>query len=115
MAKDYFEAASRQFPAVTWYKDPALRKTYIVRMFVVLTLAMNGYDGSMMNGLQILLYWESYLNNPHGSLLGLLNCVMAVGSLCAIPVIGYILDILSRRLGIVIGYVCLDAHIRQSH
>jgi MFS family permease len=115
MAKGYFEIAGRQFPTVTWYKDPALRKTYIVLMFVVLTSATNGYDGSMMNGLQTLPYWESYFNNPHGSLLGLLNCIMAVGSLCAIPIIGYIPDILGRRLGIVIGYVCLDAHIRPSH
>lgn len=42
MGKDYFEVAGRQFPAVTWYKDPALRKTYIILMFVVLTSATNG-------------------------------------------------------------------------
>lgn len=42
MGKAYFELAGRQFPAVTWYKDPALRKTYIVLMFVVLTSATNG-------------------------------------------------------------------------
>lgn len=100
---NYFTLAGRQFPAVTWYKDPALRKTYICLMFVVLTSATNGYDGSMMNGLQTLPYWQSYFNNPHGSLLGLLNCIMAVGSLSAIPIVGYIPDLFGRRTGIVIG------------
>ena len=88
---------------MTWYKDPALRKTYICLMFVVLTSATNGYDGSMMNGLQTLVPWQNYFNHPHGSLLGLLNCIMAVGSLCAIPFVPYIADGLGRRIGILIG------------
>lgn len=32
-----FELAGRQFPKVTWYKDPGMRKTYICLMLVVLT------------------------------------------------------------------------------
>jgi hypothetical protein len=43
MSKGYFELAGRQFPRKTWYRDPALRKTYICLMFVVLTSATNGY------------------------------------------------------------------------
>ena len=100
---NFFTLAGRQFPAVTWYKDPALRRTYICLMFVVLTSATNGYDGSMMNGLQTLPYWQSYFDKPHGSLLGLLNCIMAVGSLSAIPIVGYIPDLWGRRTGIMIG------------
>jgi hypothetical protein len=42
MGKDYFELGGRQFPAKTWYRDPALRRTYIILMFVVLTSATNG-------------------------------------------------------------------------
>lgn len=56
--KGTFRLAGREFPAVTWYKDPALRRTYICLMFVVLTSATNGYDGSMINGLQSLTYWQ---------------------------------------------------------
>ena len=32
-----FELAGRQFPRVTWFKDPTLRKLYICLLFVVLT------------------------------------------------------------------------------
>ena len=35
----------------------------------------NGYDGSMMNGLQTLDQWKNYLNNPQGSTLGLFNAI----------------------------------------
>jgi MFS family permease len=57
----------------------------------------------MMNGLQTLDAWQAYFNHPHGSLLGLLNCIMAVGSLSALPIVPYIADILGRRMGVVIG------------
>jgi hypothetical protein len=43
--KGTFRLAGREFPEVTWYKDPALRRTYICLMFVVITSATNGYDG----------------------------------------------------------------------
>lgn len=35
--KTTFELAGREFPRVTWYKDPGMRKLYITLMFVVLT------------------------------------------------------------------------------
>lgn len=60
--KGTFRLAGREFPAVTWYKDPALRRTYICLMFVILTSATNGYDGSMINGLQSLQYWQECEN-----------------------------------------------------
>jgi len=35
-----------------------MRTLYIALMFAVLTSATNGYDGSMMNGLQALDEWK---------------------------------------------------------
>ncbi|KAL2215456.1 putative transporter [Thermoascus aurantiacus ATCC 26904] len=98
-----FELAGRQFPRVTWYKNPGMRKTYICLMFVVLTSATNGYDGSMMNGLQTLAHWQDYFHHPTGSLLGILSAIMSLGSLVALPVVPYTADLLGRRLGVVIG------------
>ncbi|KXS95683.1 hypothetical protein AC578_830 [Pseudocercospora eumusae] len=101
--KGTFRLAEREFPEVTWYKDPGLRRNYICLMFVVLTSATNGFDGSMVNGLQSLEVWQEYFDHPHGSLLGLFACIMSVGSLVALPVVPYIADILGRKYGIVIG------------
>ncbi|KAF2454942.1 hexose transporter protein [Lineolata rhizophorae] len=101
--KGYFRLCEREFPKVTWYKDPALRKTYFVLMFVVLTSATNGYDGSMVNGLQLLDPWQEYFDHPRGSLLGLFGCIMSVGSLVALPVVPYTADYFGRRWGVIIG------------
>lgn len=61
----------------------------------------------MMNGLQTLPYWQSYFNHPHGSQLGLLNCIMSVGSISAIPFVPYAADILGRRFGVCIGCIIM--------
>jgi hypothetical protein len=48
-----FELAGRSFPAVTWYKDPGLRKCYICLVFVVMTsvrsIYLLGFDRSPKN------------------------------------------------------------------
>ena len=47
-------AEAHQFEHVTWYKDRGLRKLYFYCMIACLASATTGYDGSMLNGLQIL-------------------------------------------------------------
>jgi len=44
---------------VTWYKEPGLRQLYAYCCIVCLASATTGYDGSMLNGLQILPYVHS--------------------------------------------------------
>jgi hypothetical protein len=44
-------------------------------VLLLITSSTNGYDGSMMNGLQSLTQWKSAFNNPTGSKLGLLNAI----------------------------------------
>jgi hypothetical protein len=48
----------REFPPVTWYKDPGLRRLYLLLGTVILVSATNGFDGSMMNGLQTVENWH---------------------------------------------------------
>jgi len=87
-------------------------------MFVVVTSATNGYDGSMVNGLQALVPWKNCMFvrrfdprrlltsldfKPTKAELGLLNAIMSAGSICAIPVVPYAADILGRRMGILSG------------
>ncbi|KAF7915751.1 uncharacterized protein EAE98_009372 [Botrytis deweyae] len=100
--KSTFELAGQEFPRVTWYTQKGMRGLYCCLIFVVLTSATNGYDGSMMNGLQSLPAWEAYFH-PTASQLGLLNCIMSVGSLVALPFVPYAADLLGRRTGVMIG------------
>lgn len=74
--------------------------------------ATNGYDGSMMNGLQILIPWQEYFGHPKGSSLGILSAIMSLGSLAALPAVPYTADILGRRMGILIG--CLIMYVTGS-
>ncbi|KAF2669590.1 hexose transporter protein [Microthyrium microscopicum] len=107
--KGTFVLADREFPRKSWYKDTALRKTYVLLMLVVLTSATNGYDGSMVNGLQSLKPWVDYFH-PSSSQLGLLNAIMPIGSLVAIPFVPYAADLAGRRMGIFIGCVIIFAN-----
>lgn len=92
----HFELAGREFPAVTWYTNPGMRKTYLTLIFVVMTSATNGYDGSMMNGLQTLPYWQNYFHHPSAATLGLLNAIMSVGGIISLPLFPYIADNVSQ-------------------
>jgi len=80
-----------------------MRGLYVCLMFVILTSATNGYDGSMMNGLQSLEEWKISFKYPSASQRGLLNAIMSVGSIVALPAVPYIADILGRRTGVMIG------------
>ncbi|EOD45692.1 putative hexose transporter protein [Neofusicoccum parvum UCRNP2] len=101
--RGHFRLAGREYPAVTWWKEPQMRKTYICLMFVVLTSATNGFDGSMVNGLLALDQFKEYFNNPKGALVGLFSSIMFLGGLVALPVVPYCADILGRRMAIFIG------------
>ncbi|KAJ4305061.1 hypothetical protein N0V90_000591 [Kalmusia sp. IMI 367209] len=47
-----------EVPEVTWYKDPGLRKLYFLIPILFLGATINGYDGSLLNGLQTLNPWQ---------------------------------------------------------
>ena len=44
----------------------------------------NGFDASMMNGLQSLSQWEDAFNHPVGGTLGLLNAIQVSKSIAAV-------------------------------
>jgi MFS family permease len=61
----------------------------------------------MMNGLQTLTPWQDHFDHPTGSKIGILNAIMSVGSICAIPFVPYTADILGRRAGILTGCIIM--------
>lgn len=97
------QAEAPKFEVVTWWKDPGLRKLYSFSIVICLASATTGYDGSMLNGLQILPVWQNYFNHPTGSLLGLFGSIYSIGSLAGLPFAPYIADRWGRRAGIWAG------------
>lgn len=47
-----------EVPRVTWYKHAGLRKLYLMMPILMLGSTINGYDGSLLNGLQTMVPWQ---------------------------------------------------------
>ena len=57
-----------------WYHGRLLLLNLIL-VLLLITSMTNGYDGSMMNGLQTLETWRGYFGDPQGGTLGLFNAI----------------------------------------
>jgi hypothetical protein len=51
-----------QVPVVAWWKRRGLRKLYLMMPILMLCATVNGYDGSLLNGLQTMVPWENCEN-----------------------------------------------------
>ncbi|KAK0347959.1 hypothetical protein LTR91_005840 [Friedmanniomyces endolithicus] len=100
-------AEAPQLNKVKWWKDAGLRKLYALCMVVCLASATTGYDGSMLNGLQILPVWQTYFNHPAGPLLGLFGSIYSIGSLAGLPFAPFIADRYGRKTSIWAGCAIL--------
>ncbi|THH12056.1 hypothetical protein EW145_g218 [Phellinidium pouzarii] len=80
-------------PTRKWYNNWRIFALNGWIVLLLITSSNNGYDGSMMNGLQSLSQWESSFNTPRGSTLGLLNAIQNIGSLAAYPFVPYFADV----------------------
>ncbi|KAJ5876281.1 uncharacterized protein N7529_001865 [Penicillium soppii] len=103
MGKDTFQLGGQEWPKVTWWKMKGMRFVYMTLWAAMITSATNGYDGSLMNGLEAMPSWNASYNHPQGSTLGLLAASMAIGSMLSIPIVPYVADVMGRRAGVVVG------------
>ncbi|KAG9964146.1 putative hexose transporter, partial [Aureobasidium melanogenum] len=110
-----FFFAGHTIERVEWWTSGPMRKLYFLLVVMIMTNTANGFDGSMMNGLQSLSYWQEYFNHPSGSILGLFNASMSLGSLIGLFFVPYIIDLFGRRSGILIGSVimCLGVGLQS--
>lgn len=97
---------SRESPI--WYKSAARRHLYFLLFpACVVSYATSGYDGSMMNSLQTVSYWDDFFDNPRGSQLGLMSAIMSLGSICSTPIAPWVADKFGRRWGITVGSIIM--------
>jgi MFS family permease len=86
-----------------WYKYPHLRHLYLWLSVVLLVQATNGLDGSIMNGMQTLTYWQSYFDHPTGAQLGLFNGTQGLGGVVSQFFLWWLVEKIGRKLVIIIG------------
>ncbi|QRW22703.1 Sugar (and other) transporter [Rhizoctonia solani] len=90
-----------------WWNHSGILALNLLLVFILLTSSTNGFDGSMMNGLQAVPHWVSFFGKPQGATLGLYNAIQNIGSLAAIPFAPYVADHFGRRTGIILGCLCM--------
>jgi len=71
-------------PTRKWYNNKRLISLNGWIFLLLITSSTNGYDGSMMNGLQSLKQWDDYFHNPSSGMLGLLNAIQLFETVFAV-------------------------------
>lgn len=94
--------------APPWHQSAARRHLYLLLFpACVISYATSGYDGSMMNSLQTVSYWDEFFGTPRGSQLGLMSAIMSLGSICSTPIAPWVADRFGRRWGITVGSIIM--------
>lgn len=95
-------------PHVPWLYNRNLRNLYVVLIPACLFVsATNGYDGSMLNGLQALDIWRVTFNYPTGAVLGLLSASYPLGAILSTPVSAFVSDRWGRRWSVFVGSIIM--------
>ncbi|OAA65882.1 General substrate transporter [Niveomyces insectorum RCEF 264] len=86
-----------------WWHYPNLRLLNFLLIGCIICDITNGYDGSMLNGLQSLESWQDYMGHPKGTRLGTITNGTRYGQLGALLFAATLMQRLGRRWPIVIG------------
>ncbi|KAH8684510.1 general substrate transporter [Tricladium varicosporioides] len=90
-----------------WWHYPGLRALNLLLLCAIVTDITNGYDGSMLNGLQLLPEWRQFFGSPKGSRLGSISNGVRYGQLAALFITTPLIQRLGRKRPIAIGSVVL--------
>ncbi|EGW34642.1 uncharacterized protein SPAPADRAFT_57693 [Spathaspora passalidarum NRRL Y-27907] len=86
-----------------WYKYKHFLILHWFVFLVTLTSTNNGYDGSMLNGLQVLDDWQHAMGHPTGAVLGALANGNTFGGLISFGFAAWFSDKFGRKTSIVVG------------
>ncbi|KAL3459530.1 sugar transporter [Aspergillus heterothallicus] len=90
-----------------WWKKPHLVKLNLLVLSCLFLSSANGYDGTLMNGLQALPPWQSFMNHPEGSWLGFISASQAMGGIIAGFPAAWTAKTFGRKTGIYIASIFL--------
>ena len=96
---------------VPWYKQRHLRRLNFILLSLILFSASNGYDASLMNGLQALDHWQSFMEFPTGAWFGFINAALSIASFITLPIAAWISNKFGRKIGLGIGFVWIAAGV----
>ncbi|KAF4184472.1 hypothetical protein CNMCM8694_000939 [Aspergillus lentulus] len=88
-----------------WYRQPHLVYLNYIIISLVLFSSANGYDGSLMNGLQALNEWNRFMDYPTGVKLGWINAIILLGTGVGSPIAAWVSNRFGRKPGLNVGYL----------
>ncbi|KAI0029707.1 general substrate transporter [Vararia minispora EC-137] len=94
-----------------WWENRGILLLNLYLLIPLLSSTVNGYDSSLINGLQILPMWQQTFGDPRGIPLGLISAAQMVGGLIALPVAPYFSDWFGRRFSLFLGAVVMLAGV----
>lgn len=86
-----------------WLFCPKLRALNFLLVGALLAGITNGYDNSLLNGLQLLDSWQDDFGHPESAWLGLIATANRLGAVVALPFVSPLLTRLGRRWPIACG------------
>lgn len=87
----------------SWIKDKGLRRLNFAIGAMFASAAANGYDGSLINGLLAMPYFNQNLGDPASTLLGITLAGISLGGLPSFIPASYVSDYFGRRITVAIG------------
>ncbi|CAG9956465.1 unnamed protein product [Clonostachys rosea f. rosea IK726] len=91
-----------------WRRKNGILLYFLLTSSLLATAAL-GIDGSMTNGMQVLPTWQDTFGHPTGSTLGFFGASNAIGGVIPFIFLGWIGDVLGRRVPTAIGSIIIIA------
>ncbi|OQO06602.1 hypothetical protein B0A48_08387 [Cryoendolithus antarcticus] len=88
-----------------WYQRGHIVYLQFCLFSLIMFSSANGYDGSLMNGIQALDQWHEFMDMPTGAWLGFINAVYWLGNGITCCFTPYINNKYGRKLLVYIGYI----------
>ncbi|KAL4772588.1 general substrate transporter [Aspergillus nidulans var. acristatus] len=89
-------------PETSWW-SPQLRRLSFCILSLIFFSSSNGFDGSLVNGLQSLDSWMGFMGQPSGTWLGLINAVYSLGALVSTIFAAWCSNRFGRKLCVWLG------------
>ncbi|KAJ6186477.1 hypothetical protein N7519_007778 [Penicillium mononematosum] len=108
--KDKPTALEQELPpglalAKPWWKTKHLIHLNSLIASLILFSSTFGYDISLMNSLQSLPQWQTFMNHPKGIKLGFINAIQSIGSILFLPIQAWSANRFGRKPTILAGYI----------
>jgi sugar porter (SP) family MFS transporter len=87
-----------------WYTQPHLLHLNAVLLICCVSAATLGYDGVLMNALQISPSWQRYYNHPSAPRLGAMNAMLPTGKVVGSCFVAPLSNRLGRKKTLILGF-----------